>query len=380
MRLAIAEMAFRDPIKGFIVFSLLIGFIGWGTVALYPAFEDAMLGDISSVTGTELLQVTLNDEDTGNITISWVPINETIPFIPPGLITNYSVRESLEADVDNGTEIYKGGVGELTLLDRTNRTHYYGLYIHFEDPLFGELAYPIANVSTEDLGTSNPYAKLLENPAMKAFAGTTAGDADVLSLKWFILIEFYSYMLLVIAMYLAYLASGLVAKDVENKTADLFLSTPIPRWRYVLEKFLAISVISVLMALVVTGAIWLGVASAGSDEVSFMDVLATNVAAIPLMLAFASFSLVFSILLDEQKKAMGASFAFIFLTYAFHLGANISEDLEALKGWLPFNYVDFANSMVNATVDAGDAAILLLVTAGVLLLSLALFERKEIYI
>jgi hypothetical protein len=88
-------------------------------------------------------------------------------------------------------------------------------------------------------------------PVLKAF-----GIETMASIEGFLAVELYSFVwVILLALYTAYAAAGMVADAVEHERMDLWLSLPVRRWRLLLEQFLTLLVPIVVVNVVVPVAV-----------------------------------------------------------------------------------------------------------------------------
>jgi len=384
-KLFVMERTLREPIKGMLIFCLIILFIGWGVVAMFPTWSESQ-GEALSEVGSEFMSVKELDKDNGTYEVAWMSLNDTLPFMPQDMLLeffdNYSLTESSNSSMLDEQEVYRGNRTQIVLDGRTGGPYFYQLYILFEDPGNGQvMQYPFRNVSTEDIGKKTgleSFENLMDNPAYKAYAG--GADIDIYSLKGFMVTEFFGFVPLMVGVYIAYLVAGVVSKEIEDKTADLVLATPLSRERFLIEKYIAMMMLALVIVGTMALSLYLGVVYIDTNEMTGGDILASTFIFYPLAMVIAGYSLILSVLFDEQKKAMGASLGVFLFTYALHLGSNISESLEGLKPYIPYHYANYQETLASGSMDAGDAGVL--IAAGIVLFGIALylFRKKEIYL
>ncbi|NHJ38664.1 MAG: ABC transporter permease subunit [Asgard group archaeon] len=94
----------------------------------------------------------------------------------------------------------------------------------------------IASIWPEFKKQADNFADILDNPIYQAILGQL-GLADITTWTGF----FYMYIFLTLEIVVIFLSVLLpvriISKEVDKKTLDLVLSYPIPRWRFLLEKF-----------------------------------------------------------------------------------------------------------------------------------------------
>ena len=189
--------------------------------------------------------------------------------------------------------------------------------------------------------------------------------------------EVGSYFGVVTAVYIAFLAVGVVARDVERKSMDLILSMPVTRRRFLTERTLAVAVMSFL-ALLAIGLVMMFAIRGIDDSIPAWDVVSTFVGGFPLMLVIIAWSAVLSIVFNEVKVAMGASFVLVLLAYILNFASFITPDWEWLGSVTPYGYYNFGDFIFGEWDAWGDLAILIGLFAVLMAVAMYLFDRKEL--
>ena len=212
-------------------------------------------------------------------------------------------------------------------------------------------------------------------PAMRAMIG--GQFIDVSSATGFLNIELFPLILpAVLAGYAIAQGSGLTAAEESRGTIDVLLSYPVPRWRLVVEKSVAI-VISV--ALVASG-LWLGAVAGAAGSNSPLEaskVAAGLVLAVLLALDFGAIALVVASYSGNRSAAIGIAAVVLVVMYFVNALAPIIESLDSIKGLSLFYWYLEGNPIRNG-LALGDAAVLGAVAVVLGLVSLVLFERRDL--
>lgn len=193
----------------------------------------------------------------------------------------------------------------------------------------------------------------------------------------FLATELYAFgWLIVLGLYVAYRAGGLVAGDVETGRMDALLSTPLSRGRLVVESFASLLVPIILVNAVVFAVVAVGVFAVG-ESVDPLDLAMVHLLSVPYLLTCAGIGLLLSVTFQRrglaERGALGAVFA-LFLV----------ETVAATAGydWLgavsPTAYYDPTAILVRGEYALGDAAVLLVAAAALVALSVYRFRRADI--
>ncbi|QFU83093.1 ABC transporter permease subunit [Natronorubrum aibiense] len=203
------------------------------------------------------------------------------------------------------------------------------------------------------------------------------GIQTMTSLEGFLAFELYVFgWVILLGLYFAYSAAGVIADDVDRGRMDSLLAMPVSRRRLVAEKFAALGVpivvVNLLMPLVVLVGAWLI-----DESMAVADVFAVHLFSIPYLFACAGIGLVCSVAFDRaaiaQRVALGATFA-LFLMESVLEGTDY-EDVGALA---PMRYFDPNEILLQGEYDLVGAGILIAVTLGLVVVSQFWFSQKDV--
>jgi len=223
----------------------------------------------------------------------------------------------------------------------------------------------------------DPFQDLLDNPA---YSGLTGGRSiSMLEPKGFIALEFFSWWWMLAGLYIAYLSVSVIANDFENKRMDVMLSTPIPRRRYLLEKFSAMSIIALFIILVAIGGLAGGIANINAlNEFSAETVFLSLIGCVPFLMVISAVGMLTAVLFQKVRVGMGITFAFVFAEFFLYTFSGFSKSLEWMKTISIFNYWDYSSAIFDNLFKAGDFVILAAVAIVIIILSIWVFKKKDI--
>lgn len=213
---------------------------------------------------------------------------------------------------------------------------------------------------------------------IQAFGGGEA--AFMATVEGFLSVEYFSWISLLYALMGVLFGLNVIANDEASGTLDVVIALPLPRWRLVLEKSLAYTVISVAVVLVAYSGLWAG--NVASDVVTidmnwfFLAVFAIT----PFTLAIMGLTVLLSAILRRRALVGQLLGAVVALGFTLGLLNNMATDVPALQAVArlsPFAY--YRPSEIMQTGAAwGDMALLtlffVLCTAG----AMAIFQRRDI--
>ena len=197
------------------------------------------------------------------------------------------------------------------------------------------------------------------------------------TIEGFLAIELYQFLWLVgLGAYVAYVAGGAIAGDVETGRMDTLLAAPIARERLLFEKYLALLVPILLANVVVFVAVFAATRFVG-EPIAAADLVAVHALSIPYFLCCGAFGTLASVaapgrVVAEGVAAGGVVGAFLLETIA------TSSDLGWLGAAAPMRYYDPTAILTASEYDVAGAGVLLAATAVLLVAGAAWFGEVDI--
>ena len=366
-------MTIRESWKGYLVFLLVMVLIYGGATSAYPSFMESVQGELPKAEGIEM---SWEDEETGIANLTWDQVEGAV---------NYTVLRS-ETGFNLGSLIGSMGSGTSNF---TDMIAYQGLETYLHVPVIENITVwymvliPLADGNMSSTGIvvdvglkgENAFNEMMDDPTFAGFGG--GREVDFNDVRGFVVFEVGSYFGVVTAIYIAFLAVGVVARDIERKSMDMILSMPVTRRRFLAERTLAVAVMS-FIALATIGLIMMAAIRGIDNSIPAWDVVSTFVGGFPLMLVIIGWSAVLSVIFNEVKVAMGASFVLVLLAYILNFASFITPDWEWLGSVTPYGYYNFADFIFGEWDAWGDLAVLLLLFGVLMAIAVILFDRKEL--
>jgi len=228
----------------------------------------------------------------------------------------------------------------------------------------------------KSLGNTADYTQLVSSfsPDMLKMFMMDSGSNGQLS---FLNGELYSLMLpFFFLIFNTLFASGTIASDEKNGQLDLVLSTPIPRWRLLLEKYGAMIIFNLILGLVSFLGVWIG-------TIGFnLSLNMWNVAAISLSLTgfgifFGALGICTSAVFGNKQISMGITGGFGVISYIAHTMALLSSDYTNFDKLSPFYYYINNNPLING-LDIGYFSVLIISAIVFLIIGLIVFQRRDL--
>lgn len=203
------------------------------------------------------------------------------------------------------------------------------------------------------------------------------GLVSLTSIEGFLSAEFYQFgVVLLLGLYTAYTGGRLVAAEVETDRVALVLAGPVPRWRVVVERYLALLASVVLVDAVSGVTVAVAVAAIG-DSIAPMRLLWVHLLAVPYLAVCGALGLLLSTLTDRadtaQRAALGAVFGLFLLD-----STTATTDYDWLGAVSPTRQYDPTAVLVEGTVDLVCAAALLVAAVVLVVAAARRFRSSDI--
>jgi ABC-2 type transport system permease protein len=220
------------------------------------------------------------------------------------------------------------------------------------------------------------YLKLMAGYPKEMLAFFSTGSVmELFTPSGYLNLEFFSYMTIVIGIFVVLAGGGLLAGDEENGTLDLILAYPVSRSVLFVGRMFAF-LMATIAILVLT---WIGFAIVVPG--TMMD-LTPGELALPLvslfgiLMIFGSLALLFSMLLPSQRLAAMTSGIVMVASYFINAMSKINDDLEPVAKLLPFRY--YLGGMAIDGMNWGQWAVMLGISALFVVLAWWRFEQRDI--
>ena len=243
-------------------------------------------------------------------------------------------------------------------------------------PFFVSMLTPlIASIWPSMKEQAASFAELLQSPIYQALLGQM-GVMDITTWQGFFYME-VGFILEFAVVFLAILIpTRIIAGEVDKNTLDVTLSYPIPRWRYLLEKFMVYATYSLLYPSFVYV---MGVVATNSlGETLDMTVLGHAMMGFWFWLfALGALSLLCGTLFLDSNRALSASGALIVTQYVMTRLGSLG-DLSYLKHFTLFNYLSTGSILQNGGMPMNELAVVVGVGVAALGAALYVFQTREL--
>lgn len=227
------------------------------------------------------------------------------------------------------------------------------------------------------IGAADEMRRLLEAMPPELRAMFAVEGADLATATGYLNMELFTFVLpLIVAAITIMAGSGATAGEEEHGTLDLLLANPIARWQVVLEKALAGAACSGALC----AGVWVGLAFAGAAFDVTLDLSGVAAALISVWLLGAvvgAAALFAGTLTGRRGLSVGVGLVVAVAGFFVNALAPLADVLEPWQPLSPhYHYIGY-DPLTNG-LDAGHAAVLVAMAAGLTLLAAIAFERRDL--
>jgi ABC-2 type transport system permease protein len=183
---------------------------------------------------------------------------------------------------------------------------------------------------------------------------------------------------LIFIIYGVILGAGAIGREEDRGTAELLLTTPVPRRRIVIEKALAFVALLALLGLVLFVSLLLG-AEAFDMELGAGDVLAASAQTALLGAVFGALALAISAAMGPRGHAAAISGAVAFAAFILYSLAPVVESLDEVQRASPFYWYQSDDPVANG-FNLGHTGVLVAATAAMIAIAVWLFDRRDVQV
>ncbi len=347
--------------KGLLVFTAVVMLIAGGVPHFFPIVQEDFAAD-NELEKAEFVELSSKD---GEIILSW-------DFEDHDDVLEYRIIEDESSHMATAKLVASSSERNVTLPHDDDEDRYFAVIAVMQDAS----VVPVGMASTAEL--VDPIEELMATPYLQIF---TAGRDDLRmdDIAGFMSIEFYSWLFLLVGTWLAYISSRSVGSDFDGRRMDIVFSTPLRRRRYMLEKFVFLSIGTLLVLMASAVLMALSVAQVGEGDVLGLQQIALSLlGAWPLFMSVIAIAFVFAVLLRSARGGAALTFGVLLLQYVFNVAGHMVEGLSWLHSLTIVAYWDYNSVLLDDVFVAGDFFLLLALAALLLIGAVALFDRTDI--
>ncbi|MHA1199955.1 MAG: ABC transporter permease subunit [Candidatus Heimdallarchaeaceae archaeon] len=189
---------------------------------------------------------------------------------------------------------------------------------------------------------SEIFKTILQNPAYKAFLGSL-GFVDIGKWEGMFYMYLFIWMEMIMLFIVIFFPSRMITTEVDKKTLDMSLSLPIPRWKYLLEKFMVYLTYNLLYPLFILLSAYLSTVSlVGSGNSAGLNYITLTYSVIGVWMwyfALGAISLLCGAIFLESRKANSAAALIVGGMYIIVRIGGMVDSLSWLQYFSVFHYM-----------------------------------------
>jgi len=198
---------------------------------------------------------------------------------------------------------------------------------------------------------ADQFTELLKNSPKAMMSGLVANDISFAKV-----LDFFSYVIpyitLFASIYAIFLGSGILSKEEDEKTIDFLLAKPVTRSSIVTAKYSCTLFYIFLLNVLLITANYLAIeAVRGTSTYSLKAFLIISLGMFLVQWAFASIGFLLSVFIVRSKSLTPISLGIVLGTYFISIASVISEKLDYLKYFTPFQYINPANIIKHERIE-----------------------------
>jgi len=225
-------------------------------------------------------------------------------------------------------------------------------------------------------------AELMESlpPIFLQMFGGSNDPAFLSTPEGYLNLRYASFIPLLLAVYAVMAGMSVTANEEDQGILDVVLSLPVPRWRVVIERFLAYSLILCGILLLSFFGLLLGTAMTPLFAIPASKLFLATFNALPVLLAIMAFTALAGTILRRRGQALAVSAAFVIGAYVLDtLGKAAPESiLNQLSKVSIFNYYDSTGIFQTGDPVWGNIALLLVVALVLWAGAVWFFQHRDV--
>lgn len=398
--LAVFLWTLRRKWKGFAAYVAATGALILAILHIYPEIEQLQGKAIAEALGGDIeVSLTQDGKAGGDYTLTWGAYDGADGYVVVESDTEFPL--GLTKDLgDAGVDLRMAAtllpnVGRISLhpfdaaktearfvdLDQKygeeNALVYFGVLAFRGELSDAGIKATSQTVNTRKLVAQGAFDTLLDHPLVKIFTGD--GAVDVYSVKGFLCLELFNGLTIYLIIYFLIQYAGAFCSEIEAKTIDVILSTPLTRRGLFVGRYVAWVALDVLFIVSWILFIYLGVLSIGHQaEAPVGDVARTMLFFLPFLLSVQGVCMLASVATNHSMKAYAVSFGLYFGMGILDLLGTLSERFSFVKYASLTYYLDYDIIFIEGVVPWRNVAVLCLVAIVLFFAGLWVFERKDL--
>jgi ABC-2 type transport system permease protein len=231
-----------------------------------------------------------------------------------------------------------------------------------------------------DVDALQDYANLMETMPPALIQAVGGGDAAFFATpEGYLASQFYGIALIIFAIYALVAGLNITVNEEDRGVLDIVISLPVPRWRVIVERLAAYTVMTVAIVAITFIGMWASLVATPSLQINTTRLFEATINVLPGTLLVLAATTLIGTVLRRRGAATGIAVFFVIGSYFIDfIGAAASGTLaESLRAISFYRYYNSTGVMQNGLMW-GNVLLLMGVAAVCVVGSLWFFERRDI--
>lgn len=220
------------------------------------------------------------------------------------------------------------------------------------------------------------FQEIFQNPVYKVFLGEL-GLGDLSTWFGFNSVYIFTWLEMLMVFLTIFIPARIITAEVEKRTFDIVLSYPIPRWRYLLEKFGVYLFYNLLYPIILLLFTYICTIALG-ETMNYAVFTYIMIGFWFQFFALGAITLLCSAIFLESKKTIAVAGVLNIGQWILVRIGGIMESLNFLKYFSIFNYMGGSSIIQSGAFPIGEFFVLLGIGIAALTASLIIFDKREI--
>ncbi|OLS27062.1 MAG: hypothetical protein HeimC3_05290 [Candidatus Heimdallarchaeota archaeon LC_3] len=226
----------------------------------------------------------------------------------------------------------------------------------------------------KDVINDPAFVELLKSPFYQALIG---GELDPSTFEGFWAMEILTILDFIMLFIVIFFPARIITNEVDKNTLDIALSYPVPRWQFVLQKFLVYLTQMAMFSFLIIVSAFLSAALIG-ETFNYENLFLACIAIFLLFFTLGSLSLLAGALFLESGRALPVAAVFIIGSWIFDTIGALSENYEILRNFSVHYYLVPSDVLGSGELPLGGFFIVLAIGIIAFFGSLIVFQKKEL--
>ncbi|MEN8171939.1 MAG: ABC transporter permease subunit [Chloroflexota bacterium] len=190
-------------------------------------------------------------------------------------------------------------------------------------------------------------------------------------------VEYFSFLPLMIGLVATGAGASLLARDEEGGTLDLILAHPVSRTALFWGRFLASTLVIIILLLISWAALLLSMTWSENFTIPADELLLPFTSLFGILMVFMTLAMLFSMLLPARRMASMLAGMLVAVSFFVTLLSGVVDELERAADFSPLTYLETTAAIENG-LNMTWLGIFTIISLGLAIISWQLFQRRDV--